>query len=78
MRDMIGIPQKELQGMPSSGQRDRCLRLAASKMEVMSVVGNWLVHRRQGRINQKMMVSGVCFIDTRWRNAHVNQTKADG
>ena len=70
MRDVVGVPQEELQSVTSRRQGDVRLRLAASEMQVVLVVRDRLVQRGERRVNQQVVVAGVRLVDTGWSHPH--------
>ena len=66
MRKVGGIAQQKLQGVLARRQGERGLCLARAEMQMVFVVRDWLVQRRQHRVDQKMVVAGVRLIDPGW------------
>ena len=77
MRHVIRVSQEQLQRMRSKRKRDLCLGLPRSEVQVIEVIGNGLVQRRQRRVDQKMVVSGRGFLDTGGRYSHFGKAEAD-
>ena len=75
MRNVILVRQEKLQRVLARGERHLSLCLAATEMEMLRVVGNGLVERRQIRIDQKMVVPRVKFGNSRRRDTHALQTE---
>ena len=78
MRNMLVIAQQQLKRVVADRKVDLGFRLACPEMQVIKVIGYLLVHWRQGRVNQKMMVTRIRLFRTCRRDAHVEQTEADG
>jgi len=76
VRNMVEIAEQELKSMSAGRQRDRRLGLAGAEMQMIGVVWNRLVERRQRRIDQKMVVPGIGSVDAGRRNAHADQPKS--
>ena len=72
---MILVREKKLQRVRAGGERHLSLCLAAAEMEMLRVVGNGLVERRQVRIDQKMVVPRVGSDNSRGRDTHALQTE---
>ena len=64
--------------MSTRGKRDRCFCLSRSEMQMIEVVRDWLVQRRQLGVDQEVMVAGVSLVDPRRCHPHVDEAKADG
>src|ERR1700722_10562928 len=64
--------------MRSGRQREFSLRLAPAEVEMVLVVRDRLVERRQVRIDQEMMVTRVGPLRARRRDAHPMQPEMDG
>ena len=69
MRDVIRIAHQQLQRVRARWQLDHGFGLAEPEMQVMAVVRDRLVQRRQRRIDQQVMVAGVLYADTSRRDA---------
>src|SRR4051795_5087335 len=75
MRDMVAIAHQDLQRVGTRWQVDNRFGLAKPEMQMVLVVRDWLVQRRQGRIDQQVMVAGVRLIGSSGRHAEVAGTK---
>jgi hypothetical protein len=71
------IREQQAQLVTARRQRDFRLGLAGAKMKMIEIVGNRLVERRQIGVDQKVMVSGVGFVEACRRDAHIEQAEAD-
>src|SRR5580693_9394892 len=63
--------------MRSGRQREFSLRLAPAEVEMVLVVGDRLVERRQVRIDQEMMMTRIGPLRARRRDAHAMQAEMD-
>ena len=54
------------------------LSLTCTKMEMVGIVGYWLIERRQIGINKQMVMTRVRTIRACGRHAHIFQAKMDG
>ena len=54
---MVGVAQQQLQRVRSGRQREFDFRLPAAEVEVVLVVRNGLVERRQVRVDQEVMMT---------------------
>jgi hypothetical protein len=75
MRNVILVGEKKLERVPTWRQRHLGLRLSAAEMEMLRIVRDGLVERRQVRINNEMVVPGVELRDSRGRDAHAFQAE---
>jgi hypothetical protein len=75
MRNVILVGEKKLERVPAWRQRHLGLRLSAAEMEMLRIVGDWLVERRQVRIDKKMVVPRVELHDSGGRDAHALQAE---
>ena len=75
VRDVIGIPEQELQGVLTRGQRDRCFRLPRPEMLVVEVIGDWLIERRELGVDQEVMVTGIGLVQAGRGHAHILKAK---
>jgi len=78
MRDVILVPQQQLQRVRSRLERDLGLGLAGAEVEVIEVVGNRLVERRQLGVDQQVVMSRIGAIRAGGRDAHFAQAESDG
>jgi len=74
---MILVPQQQLQRMRAGTQGELGLGLASAEMQVIEIVGDRLVERRQADIDQKVMMPGIRFVDPSGRDAHLAQAELD-
>ena len=74
---MVFVAQQQLNGVPAWTESEAGLGLTASEMQVVKIIGNWPVQRRQRRVDQKMMVPGVFLLDPRRSDAHIQQAEAN-
>ena len=56
---MVRIAEEELKRMSTRGKRNRCFCLSRSEMQMIEVVRDRLVQRRQLGVDQEVMVAGV-------------------
>ena len=75
---MILVSHQQLQGVLPGAERQLCLGLAGTKVQVVEIVGYGLIQRRQIGIDQKVMVPRIRTIRTRRCNTHVSQAEMDG
>jgi hypothetical protein len=78
MRDVLVIAQQQLKRVLPQWKGNLGFRLPCPEMQVIEVIGYLLVQWRQRRVNQKVMMTRIRLFHTRWRDAHVKQTKANG
>ena len=78
MRHMVRIAEEELKRVSTGGKRDRCFRLSRSEMQMIEVVRDRLVQRRQLGVDQKVVVAGVSPVDPRRCYPHIDKAKANG
>jgi hypothetical protein len=74
---MIHISEQELERMLTGRQADLGFGLTVAEMEMVEVIGDRRVERRQLAINQQMMVARVWPINARRRQPHSAQAKMD-
>src|SRR5258708_9362602 len=53
--DVIFVTEEKLERMLSEWKRDLCLGLSRAKMQVIKIIGNGLIQRREGRRPAPMM-----------------------
>src|SRR5262249_28340125 len=75
MRNVVLATHQQLNRVLSSLERQLCLGLPRSEVEVVEVIGYRLIERGQLGVNQDVMVTGVRAIDPRRRNAHILQAE---
>lgn len=78
MRYVICVAEQQLKLVLAQGQGDRCLCLPSAEMQVMKVIRNRPVERRQVGIDQEMVMTGIGLCDARRRDAHVFETEVKG
>ena len=78
VRDVILVAQQQLQGVRSRFERDLGLGLAGAEVEVIEVVGNGLVQRRQLGVDQQVVMARVRAIRAGGCHSHLAQTETDG
>src|SRR5690348_3210637 len=61
--NVVRVAKQQLQGMLTRWQFDASFGLAAAKMQVVFVVGNFTVECRQLSIDEHVMVTGVGLVD---------------
>src|SRR5215831_15756632 len=76
--DVIFVTEEELKRMLSERKRDLGLRLSCAKMQMIEIIGNGLIQRRQWGVNHQVMVAGIGFFNAGGRHPHVDQAKAYG
>ena len=69
MRHVVGIAHQQLQRVPSRRQVEPGLGLAEAEMQVLAVVRDLLVERRQVGVDDQVMVAGVRLLHPGWRHA---------
>ena len=78
MRNVSGVAEQDLQRVFAGRQRDRRLCLAGAVMQVIFVVRDRLVERRQVGVDQQMEMPAVGFGDAGGRDAHPRQPEMNG
>ena len=74
---MVRVAEQQLQRVRSGRQREFSFRLAPAEVQMVLVIGDRLVERRQIRIDQEMMVTRVGSLGARRRDAHPMQPEMD-
>ena len=77
MRHVNLVTKHQLERVRAERESDLCLSLSRSEVQVIEVIGNRLVQRRQRGIDHKMVVPGIGLFDACGRYAHVDETEAD-
>ena len=77
MRDVILVSQQQLQRVLAGRERDLRLGLAGAVMQMIEVVRNRLVERRQVGVDQQMVVTGMLAIQAGGPDPHVPQAEMD-
>lgn len=78
MRDMVFVAEQELKCVYPQWQVHGCFRLPRPEVQMVEVIRDGLVERRQLGIDQEVMMAGIGLLNARRRHAHVDQTKAQG
>jgi len=78
MCDVIFVTEEKLEHVLSEWKRDLCLGLSRAKMQVIKIIWNGLIERRERGVHHQMMVAGIGFFNTGRRHPHVDQAKAYG
>src|SRR5258707_15687604 len=65
--DVIFVTEEKLERMLSEWKRDLCLGLSRAKMQVIKIIWNGLIERREWDVDHQMGVAGICFFKTRRR-----------
>ncbi len=76
--DMRIVAQKQLKRVRAQLQLDRCLGLAGAEVQMIEVVRNRLVERRQWSVDQQMVMSGIGLVDAGGCHAHVKPRPIGG
>jgi len=77
MRHVNLITKQQLERVRSKRERDLRLGLSRSEVQVIEVIGNRLVQRRQWRVDHEMVVARIDLFDAGRCYAHVDETEAD-
>jgi hypothetical protein len=78
MCDVIFVTEEKLERVLSEWKRDLCLGLSRAKMQVIKIIWNGLIERREWGVHHQMMVAGIGFFNTGRCYPHVDQAKAYG
>src|SRR5436309_2005354 len=70
MRDVIFVTEDKLERMLSERKRNLRLGLSRAKMQVIEIIGNGLIQRRERDVHHQMMVAGIGFFDAGRRHPH--------
>jgi hypothetical protein len=76
--DVIFVTEEKLERMSSEWKRDLRLRLPCAKMQVVEIIGNRLIQRRQWGVHYEVMMACIGFFDAGGRYTHVDEAKAYG
>jgi hypothetical protein len=76
--DVIFVTKEKLERMVSEWKRDLRLRLPRAKMQVIEIIGNRSIHRRQWGVHNEVMMACIGFFDAGGRYPHVDEAKAYG
>ena len=74
---MLMVAQQELQRMLSRRQRHLRAGLAAPEMDVIEVAGDFAVERRQRRIDEQMVMTGIGFVRAGGHDVHAGNAELD-
>ena len=74
---MPKVSKKQLQFVLTQGERDIGFSLPGTKVQMVRIIWDRLVERRELGVDQEVMVAGVWPIDASWRDAHVFQSKVN-
>ena len=75
---MVLIAKQQLDRVRTQRQIDRRFCLSGTEVQMIEVIRDGFVQWRQLGINQEMMVAGIGLFDACRRNAHIDQTEANG
>src|SRR5215470_18342591 len=76
MRHVILVTEEKLERMLSEWKRDLRLGLSRAKMQVIEIIGNGLIQRRQWDVHHQVMVAGIGFFNTSRRHPHVDEAES--
>ncbi len=76
MCDVIFVTEDKLERMLSEGERNLRLGLPRAKMQVIEIIWNGLIQRREGGVHHQMMVAGIGLFHAGRRYPHVDEAKA--
>ena len=75
VRHMIFVGEQKLQRVLPEGKGDGRFRLPGAEMQMIEVVRDRLVQRRQLGIDQEVMVPGIGIVDAGRRDAHLEEAE---
>ncbi len=75
MRDVVRVAQQKLESVAPRREGDGRLGLASAEMQVVFIVGDRLVERRERRVDQEMVMSGIRLLDSGRGDAHLRQSE---
>ena len=78
VRNVVLVAEQELQGVRSRLKRNLRLGLAGAEVEVIEIVGNGLIERRQLRVDEQVVMTRIVMLQAGGRNSHAAQAEADG
>jgi len=78
MGEVTLVTKEKLERMFSERKHDLSLGLSRSKMQVIEIVGDGSVQRRERGVHHQVMVSSVGFFHTGRCYPHIDETEADG
>src|SRR6516225_3408115 len=73
MCHMIFVTEEKLERMLSEWKRDLCLGLTCAKMQVIEIIRNGPIQRREWGVHDQMMMAGIGFFNAGRRYPHVDQ-----
>ena len=62
MRNVVLVAEQELQGVRSRLERDLRLGLAGAEVEMIEIVGNGLIERRQLRVDEQVVMTRIVML----------------
>ena len=77
MRYVVLVPEQKLKFMRTERQCYLGFSLSGAKMEVIEVVWNGLIERRQGGVDQQVMMPRVGLGHARRCDSHVYKAEVD-
>jgi hypothetical protein len=51
--------------------------LSRSEMQMIEVIGYWLVQGRQLGIDQEVVVAGIGLVEASWHHPHIDEAKSN-
>jgi len=72
---MVGVAKEQLKRVFAQRKVNYCLGLSRPEVQMIEVIRDRLIQRRQLGVNQEMVVAGVGLFDARRRHAHVGKTE---
>src|SRR5258708_14068809 len=75
MCDVIFVTEEKLERVLSEWKRDLCLGLSRAKMQVIKIIWNGLIERRERGVHPPTIVSGIGFFNTGPRHPRVAQAQ---
>ena len=77
MRDVVFVAEQELKRVYPQWQVHGCFRLPRPEVQMVEVIRDGLVERRQLGIDQEVVMAGIGPLDARRCHPHADETKAD-
>jgi hypothetical protein len=56
---VIFVAKQQLKGVGAERKSHSCFRFAPTEAQVMKVIGDWLIRRRQRGVNQEMVITRI-------------------
>ena len=78
MRDVIFITKEEPERVLPERKRNRRFGLSRTEMQVIKIIGNRLVQRRERSVDHEMMMAGIGFLNAGRCHPHVDEAEAYG